>query len=191
MLSIISTEQRLHSFGGIFIQIKDQEGHILNHVKYRNTILSRIIHQCMVDDQEKNKMPEMLNGAGQSDKEAGKAFLPLNLQHLLRLKTQKIPLSEKAGQIDADGNGLSKHCGNGGTQNSHIEDQHKQNIHAKIRKISNGKTDYRKILVIIIAKIVIQQIRRKQDWHTIQNHTHIFPAGLIHQSVPWLYTKKP
>ena len=37
------------------------------------------------------------------DKEAGKAFLPLNLQHLLRLKTQKIPLSEKAGQIDADG----------------------------------------------------------------------------------------
>ena len=29
----------------------------------------------MVDDQEKNKMPEMLNGAGQSDKEAGKAYL--------------------------------------------------------------------------------------------------------------------
>ena len=47
-------------------------------------------------------------------------------------------------------------------------------IHAKIRKISNGKTDYRKILVIIIAKIVIQQIRRKTGlaYHT-ESHAHI------------------
>ena len=88
--------------------------------KIKGFIKSKINHAKPIKlgknkkDEEKNKMPEMLNGAGQSDKEAGKAFLPLNLQHLLRLKTQKIPLSEKAGQIDADGNGLSKHCGNGG-----------------------------------------------------------------------------
>ena len=187
MFPTVCADKRLHGFYCAVIQIQDQVRHVLDQIKHGNAIFSAVIQERMVDDQQKQKLPDILHRCGKTCPETFPLFPDVKPG---KLKPQYMPLSENPRKIKDDCNRLSEYCCKCSPECPHIQNQHKYNIHGHVTEICNGKSKTCQFLVIIVSQVIIQNVGYKQNRHTGKNRADILPADLVEHPCIFFYSKK-
>ena len=181
VLALIGGEDGLHGAPRPLKQVQDQVGGVLNDVEHRHRRFAAQADQQIVAHEEEDHLVQILHRGGHTRLQRGKGRdepAPARQR-----EAQRVLLTEKARQIDGDGDDLSQRGGQRRAPRAHVQRQHQRDVQRDVAKVAYDRAGASSALTPVVAQIVVEHVGQVEQRRGRDKDLQIVPCGGIQRAV--------